>query len=302
MTRKIIQNFLEMMVAEKGASENTVMAYRRDLLQFFEIIKTEPNAISRKNIIDYITEINNLWYAQKSQARKLSALREFCKFLVQEKFLTDNPCLNISAPKPKRQLPNFLSFNQIKLLTEAANSVKSQSFKRASVMINLMFSTGLRISEVICLTKNSINRDKKIVTVMGKGNKERIVPIANETIETVFNYVDRISGNYTEKSNSWLFPSHTSKSGHITRQTFFRTLKQLAVVAELNPNIISPHTLRHSFATNLINHDADIRSVQKMLGHENIVTTEIYTHIIKEKLIDTVMQKHPLANVNFKDD
>ena len=250
MTRKIIQNFLEMMVAEKGASENTVMAYRRDLLQFFEIIKTEPNAISRKNIIDYITEINNLWYAQKSQARKLSALREFCKFLVQEKFLTDNPCLNISAPKPKRQLPNFLSFNQIKLLTEAANSVKSQSFKRASVMINLMFSTGLRISEVICLTKNSINRDKKIVTVMGKGNKERIVPIANETIETVFNYVDRISGNYTEKSNSWLFPSHTSKSGHITRQTFFRTLKQLAVVAELNPNIISPHTLRHSFATN----------------------------------------------------
>ena len=240
--------------------------------------------------------------AQKSQARKLSALREFCKFLVEEKILTDNPCLNVSTPKQERSLPNFLSRSQIRLLIDTADKIGSNIFKRTAVMVNLMFATGLRVSELVSLTVNSINADKKIVTVMGKGSKERLVPISKEALAMVNEYVNGMLSSKKNKQIKWLFPSATSKTGYISRQTFFKNLKDLAALAELNPEIISPHTLRHSFATNLINHDADLRSVQKMLGHENIATTEIYTHIIKEKLIDTVMQKHPLSGITFKDD
>ena len=302
MQNKIIQNFLEMITAEKGAGVNTVLAYRRDLLQFFEIVHTNPDKLTKKHVIDYVNEIASLWYAQKSQARKLSALREFCKFLVEEKILTDNPCLNVSTPKQERSLPNFLSRSQIRLLIDTADKIGSNIFKRTAVMVNLMFATGLRVSELVSLTVNSINADKKIVTVMGKGSKERLIPISKEALAMVNEYVNGMLSSKKNKQIKWLFPSATSKTGYISRQTFFKNLKDLAALAELNPEIISPHTLRHSFATNLINHDADLRSVQKMLGHENIATTEIYTHIIKEKLIDTVMQKHPLSGITFKDD
>ncbi|MBE6451197.1 MAG: tyrosine recombinase [Alphaproteobacteria bacterium] len=304
MQTKIVQNFLDMMVAEKGASINTVSAYEYDLTQFFEIIDTSPAKITRKHITDYINEISSMCYAQKSQARKLSVIREFCKFLLQEKILTDNPSQNLSAPKQEKNLPNFLTDSQIKLLIKTAQQQKNRSLKRIAVMISLMYATGLRVSELICLTQNSINFDKRIVTVKGKGSKERLVPVSKNAIKIVLEYVNNERKYFLAKSkqNNWLFPSKTSKSGYVTRYTFFKNLKQLAAIAELNPKIISPHTLRHSFATNLINHDADLRSVQKMLGHENIATTEIYTHIIKEKLVETVLQKHPLAGIKFKDD
>ena len=302
MHNNIIENFLEMITAEKGASSNTVLAYRSDLLQFFEIVQTNPDRLTKRHIINYINEIVSLCYAQKSQARKLSTLREFCKFLIEEKILNDNPCLNVSAPKHEKSIPNFLSKTQIKLLIEAADRQKARSLKRVAVMVQLMFATGLRVSELISLTVNSINVDRKIVTVMGKGSKERIIPIASETVKIINEYINSQSADDKTKHIKWIFPSLSSKSGHITRQTFFKNLKQLAMLAEINPDLISPHTLRHSFATNLINHDADLRSVQRMLGHENIVTTEIYTHVIKEKLIDTVLSKHPLAGINFKDD
>ena len=245
-----------------------------------------------------------LCYAQTSQARKLSALREFCKFLMQEKLLSENPCHNISAPKQEKHLPKFLTPAQIKILTDTALKQDNISLQRIGVMISLMFATGLRVSEVISLTENALNHDKKIITVLGKGSKERIVPISDEARANIYQYAINMRPKFFKKGTSspWLFPSLSSASGHITRGTFFKNLKTLAFAAELNPEIISPHTLRHSFATNLINHDADLRSVQKMLGHKNIATTEIYTHILKEKLIDTVLVKHPLASVKLKED
>ena len=171
-------------------------------------------------------------------------------------------------------------------------------------MIDFMFSTGLRVSELVSLPENAINYDKKIVVVLGKGSKERIVPISDISCKHLLEYYKNYRKFLVSKNkpSPFMFPSKTSESGHITRQQFFKNLKKIAFLAELNPEIISPHTLRHSFATNLINHDADLRSVQKMLGHENIATTEIYTHILDEKLIDTICSKHPLANFKFKDD
>lgn len=304
MNNRTIKHFLDMMVAEKGASTNTVKAYKYDILQFFAITGADVQNIARKHVSDYINELTNLYYTPKSQARKLSALRDFCKFLVEEKILKNNPTANITLPKLEKPLPNFLSKEQIKILYHEALSQKNISLKVTGFMIDLMFTTGLRVSELIALTENAINYDKKIVTVLGKGNKERIVPISDISCKNIFEYYKKYRPIFTSKNKNsiYMFPSKTSQSGYITRQTFFKNLKKIAFLAGLNPEIISPHTLRHSFATNLINNDADLRSVQKMLGHENISTTEIYTHILKEKLIDTVCSKHPLANFKIKED
>lgn len=303
MSSAVIQDFLDMLTAEKGASANTIAAYRSDLMQFFGIIKTDYQQITRKGIVGYLKELNKLCYAQKSQARKLSALREFFKFLMQEKLIFENPCHNISAPKPEKHLPNFLTAEQINILVSRAFKEDKPALKRIGIMIHLMFTTGLRVSELISLTENSINYDKNTILIFGKGSKERIVFISNQAKKNVFEYVKNLRHNFINKNktSNWLFPSLSSKSGHITRGSFFKHLKQLAYLAELNPDIISPHTLRHSFATNLVNHNADLRSVQKMLGHENISTTEIYTHILHDKLIDTVLKNHPLAEIKNKD-
>ena len=303
MSSAVIQDFLDMLTAEKGASANTIAAYRSDLMQFFEIAKTDYQQITRKGIVGYLKELNKLCYAQKSQARKLSALREFFKFLMQEKLIFENPCHNISAPKPEKHLPNFLTAEQINILVSRAFKEDKPALKRIGIMIHLMFTTGLRVSELISLTENSINYDKNTILIFGKGSKERIVFISNQAKKNVFEYVKNLRHNFINKNktSNWLFPSLSSKSGHITRGSFFKHLKQLAYLAELNPDIISPHTLRHSFATNLVNHNADLRSVQKMLGHENISTTEIYTHILHDKLIDTVLKNHPLAEIKNKD-
>lgn len=302
MEKRYIQYFLDMMAAEKGAGNNTIVAYKHDILQFFEITETKLENITEQHILYYIDKLANLYYTNKSQARKLSALKEFCKFLTEEKILKSNPTANITLPKLGKPLPNFLTKEQIKLLTAEALNQKSVSLKVTGFMIDLMFSTGLRVSEIVSLPENAINHDKKIVTVLGKGNKERIVPISDSACKNILEYYTKYRRYFIKKDkiSSYMFPSKKSLSGYITRQTFFKNLKTVAFLAELNPEIISPHTLRHSFATNLINHEADLRSVQKMLGHENIVTTEIYTHILDEKLVDTVYVKHPLANFKFK--
>lgn len=291
-----LQLFLDSLAAEKGAAANTLEAYRRDILQFFEICPTTPEKISEQDVASYVQELGNRFYSPKSQARKLSAMREFCRFLFSENILHENPAANISSPKQEKPLPKFLTPVQIGILSQTAQTHSNLSVKRIGVMIDLMFATGLRVSELISLPERAINADKKQIMVRGKGNKERIVPIADATIHTVLDYCNTYRCRFIAdgKSSNWLFPSKSAQSGHITRDTFFKYLKMLAVEAELDERIISPHTLRHSFATNLLNHQADLRSVQKMLGHENIATTEIYTHITSEKLAETVQHNHPL--------
>lgn len=297
MSRHALDLFLDMMAAEKGSSLRTLQAYEQDLRQFLEICACAPCDISAKHIRAYLQKLGELSYAPKSQARKLSAVRDFCRFLLSENIIHHNPSLDVRTPKQEKPLPKFLTASQISQLVEQALSHQKNAYKRIGVMIKLMFATGLRVSELVGLPCHAVNFDKKLVSVVGKGSKERLVPVSDEALSALLEY-EKYRLEFAPKGgkSDRLFPSKTSASGHITRDMFFKTLKQLALECGLNASLVSPHTLRHSFATNLINHDADLRSVQKMLGHENITTTEIYTHITKEKLLQTAREKHPLKN------
>ena len=236
-------------------------------------------------------------------ARKLSTLKDFCRFLYSEKVISTNPAAYILTPKQEKPLPKFLSVEEIEQLIDTAFAKKDYRYWRIGVMIELMYATGLRVSELVGLPENSINYGKKLVTLVGKRNKERIVPIAGRVITALQEYLP-LRNEFIKKNSSstWLFPSLTAVSGHLTRDAFYKDLKKLAADCGIYPSRISPHVLRHSFATHLLNNNADLRSVQKMLGHENITTTEIYTHIIPQKLGDVVRSKHPLAHFEEKAD
>ena len=284
-------DFLNYLVAEKGLSGNTVQAYERDISQFFGFAGKSFEKIAKQDIDAFICHLNKQAYAGKSVARKISALREFFKFLFSEKAIQSNPAIDLDSPKKEKPLPYFLTETEIETL------LNSTEDPRISCMLRLMYSCGLRVSELVSLPENCINFNKKELLVRGKGSKERIVPIAESAVKQVFSYLET-RGKYIPRGRTspWLFPSKTSELGHITRDAFFKRIKVLAAKEGIPPQKIHPHTLRHSFATHLLNHQADLRSVQKMLGHESITTTEIYTHIISDRLIQAVRKNHPLSN------
>lgn len=304
MLGKSVENFLQMMAAEKGSSLNTLNAYRRDLVQFLEFGDfADFTEITKPKIEEFIRDLNKRAYAPKSLARKLSAVKEFCKFLYSEKLLAENPAQNVLTPKQEKPLPKFLTFAEIEDLISTASHKNDYRWQRVAVMIELMYATGLRVSELVGLPLNAINYKKQTLSVMGKGSKERIVPVAERVLRAVNVYLP-LRAEFIKKNASsvWLFPSLTAVDGHFTRDAFYKDLKILAAECGIYPSKISPHVLRHSFATHLINNEADLRSVQKMLGHENITTTEIYTHIMAHKLMQTVCDKHPLSHYDEQDD
>lgn len=289
--------FLQMMAAEKGAAQNSIAAYDRDLEQFFiwgNFITAAD--ISKQHIENFIQDLHSRHFAPKSIARKLSVIKEFCKFLYSEKIIADNPAQNILTPKQEKPLPKFLTADEIENLIKTATASKDYRIHRIAVMIELMYATGLRVSELVALPETAINYNKKQITIFGKGSKERVVPIAEHTLTCLQKHENLRSEFIKKNSNSpWLFPSLSATDGHLTRDAFYKDLKNLAAACGIYPSRVTPHVLRHSFATHLLNNDADLRSVQKMLGHENITTTEIYTHITSQKLMNTVCSKHPLA-------
>ncbi len=295
----LLESFLSMMVAERGAAQNTIENYQRDLEQFLTFVpKNNMADITDEDIYQFVQKLSRMNYAPKSIARKISALKEFFKFLFSEKEIKENPTAYLMAPKQEKPLPKFLTEAELKRLTGAALKKEGLSGRRLAVMLILMSACGLRVSELVGLPENCINFDKKEILVRGKGSKERLIPISDEAIEAVLDYT-LIRDNFIRggRKSIWLFPSLNSSSGHVTREAFFAALKDLAVEAGLDPKKVSPHVLRHTFATRLLNHNADLRSVQKMLGHEDISTTEIYTHITSEKLIETVKRLHPLSRL-----
>lgn len=289
-----VSDFLEMLIAEKGASLNTKEAYRRDIEQFTEDI-ADYSQITPQKIKNFIDKIAARGQTAKTQARKLSAIREFCKFLFTEGLIQQNPAADIDSPKPQKPLPKFLNESEMDTLIDTAKKHQNIRERRIAAMLILMYHCGLRVSELVSLPINNINQSKKQITVFGKGAKERIIPISDTALEEIKDYLQIRHCFTKDKESKWLFPSQTAKEGHITRDSFYKHLKELAVQAGISPSRITPHVLRHSFATQLLRHKADLRSVQKMLGHENISTTEIYTHIISEELIETVQKLHPLA-------
>ena len=280
--------FLEALSAEKGRSQKTLSAYESDLMAAQEQIGNLLQA-TEQDIQKYLS---NLDEKPSSIARKASTFRSFYKFLMLEKIINKNPTSNLELPKRERTLPKYLSADEIELLISSSGEIKTSI--RLRCMIELLYASGLRVSE-LCELPMSANLGDRLL-IHGKGAKERLVPMhegAQYALKKWLEYRGDIDSKY-------VFPTN-SKSGHITRDAFFKILKKCAVLAGIEPERISPHVLRHSFASHLLAGGANLRAIQTMLGHEDISTTQIYTHVMPDKLRDTVESAHPLAHDNLKD-
>lgn len=291
--RILISQFLEMLGAERGAAQNTLESYEHDLNHLSENSNIPLKDINRDHVRAYLKILQAQGMAPRTQARKLSTLRQFYKFLYAEGIRDDNPVLGIDSPKLGQTLPKLLSEKQVsRLLEEAQNQVEQRGDLKAfrlHALIELLYATGLRVTELVSLPRASVQSGQPYIYVRGKGDKERLVPMNARAIRAVEIYIDALSSD-----GKWLFPSRGAK-GHLTRHRFAQQLKQLGTDAGILTRQLSPHVLRHAFATHLLAHGADLRAVQKMLGHSDISTTQIYTHVLEERLKQLVQKKHPLS-------
>jgi integrase/recombinase XerD len=298
MSAHLIENFLEMLLLERGAAVNTIAAYRRDLedaAQFLVSRKTDLKSADNAKIRDYIRSLNNIGLSSATQARRLSALKQFYRFLLSEDIRTDDPAMNVDAPRGGRKLPKYLTEEEVDQLLVAANGEAAEDI-RLYALLQLLYATGIRVSELVSLTYPVFRNDENFIIIQGKGGKERLVPVNETAKKALAAYLPYRILQIPEGTHSpWLFPSR-GKEGFLTRQRFGQLLKELAVKAEISPARVSPHVLRHAFASHLLANGIDLRSLQKMLGHSDISTTQIYTHILKERLIGLVQDHHPLAD------
>lgn len=279
-----IDIFLEALSAEKGRSEKTLASYASDLHLADSAIGGGLMNATESDIQNYLSALPD---KASSIARKASALRGFYKFLMLEKIITANPTANLELPKRNRALPKFLTVEEIELLISSAGDVRNSLRLRA--MIELLYASGLRVSELCELPMSGILGNKLLIH--GKGAKERLVPMHDAAIHALNKWIDARG----DTDSKYVFPSN-GKTGHITRDGFFKILKKCAVLSGIDPNHVSPHVLRHSFASHLLAGGANLRAIQTMLGHEDISTTQIYTHVMPEKLKETVSNHHPFAN------
>lgn len=284
--------FFEMMVAERGAAANTVSAYQRDLDDLAMFLARRGQNTSDASIEDlraYLAALQRKGASARTTARRLSALRQFYQFLYSEGERADDPTATLEAPRASRSLPKVLSEAETDALLVAARGGQGAQDMRTLALIELLYATGLRVSELISLPRRALRDDTPFIIVRGKGGRERLVPVGEEAARAARAWIAVQDG-----PSPWLFPSHGA-SGHLTRQAVGKILKQLALDAGIEPARVSPHVLRHAFASHLLAHGADLRSVQKMLGHADISTTQIYTHVLEERLKAAVLEHHPLA-------
>ena len=303
--KSIIENFLESLISEKGLTKNTIESYKSDINQFLEkqtISNKYEEIFSRTSIEKYITSLNDLGFERSTILRKLSSLGHFLNFLVNESILKENPFLQISTPKKNSKLPVLLSNDQVDRLLDAAKEDNSSRGLRLLTMIKILYATGIRVSELVELKLSSLYEKENFIFVTGKGNKERLVPVDQNTLITIQKYL-KVRVEFLKKSNNenkWLFPSRNSKLGHITRQRFHQLLKVLCKETNIDSKYVSPHKLRHAFASHLLANGIDLRSLQMLLGHSDISTTQIYTHVLSDRLKKTVEDNHPLSKI-FKE-
>jgi integrase/recombinase XerD len=299
----LINRFLEMMAAERGAAKNSLMAYGRDLTDYAGYLARQGTSAASATtplIRNYLADLEAVGMASRTAARRLSAIRQFHAFLLSEGLSSQNPALIVESPRLNRPLPNVLSEQEIsKLLAtaeaEAEAAEGKQAFKtwRMYCLVTLLSATGLRVSELVGLTCRQAVAERNMLTIRGKGGRERIVPLSPKARMVL----DRYLSFHEKPGNPWAFPSH-GKSGALTRQHFALELKSLAARSGISVARISPHVLRHGFATTLLDHGADLRAVQQMLGHADIATTQIYTHVQSSRLTSAVEQFHPLSARN----
>jgi integrase/recombinase XerD len=302
-----VEAFLEMLAAERGAARNTLEAYRRDLEDFLGYVERAGRslpAVGPAEISAYLRELSQAGLAPASRARRLSALRQLFKFLAAEGVIAEDPAHGFAGPKKARALPKTLSVAEVDRLIEAARhrteSSKGREHVRAlrlHALIETLYATGLRVSELVTLPRSVLTGDGRVFTVKGKGGRERIVPLTPAARTALDRYLSvglDADGLAPMVRTKWLFASRGAQ-GHITRQRLGQDLKELAEEAGLDPERVSPHVLRHAFASHLLDRGADLRSVQQLLGHADISTTQIYTHVLEERLKKLVFEHHPLA-------
>ncbi len=292
-----------MLAAERGAAVNTLAAYRRDLDDFLRFIAGSGNgdldraalAVTTETVRDYMSHLSDSGLAASTASRRLSALRQFFGFLFIEAIRTDDPTAVIDSPRRARPLPKVLSEDEVDRLLAAARAIAGADGLRLTAMLELLYATGLRVSELVTLPLSAALRDPSVLIVRGKGGRERMVPLTDVARSAMRDYCE-VRGTFLKrrKDSPWLFAS-TAKEGHLTRQRFGQMLKALAVESGIEARKVSPHVLRHAFASHLLANGADLRSVQQMLGHADISTTQIYTHVLDERLRSLVRDKHPLS-------
>ncbi len=310
-----MESFLEMMSAERGAANNTLISYERDLEDAYSFLKqrsVKPTEAASEDLRAYLQHLAQQGFKASSQARRLSALRQFYKFLYAEGLRTDDPTGVLDAPKKGRSLPKVLSIDDVSKLIGQAEQEAAQGGNdpvarlRMHTLIELLYATGMRVSELVSLPASVLAQNGRFLVVRGKGNKERMVPLSHAAIRAMQAYGAAMSAdNAAQKTpppeSPWLFPS-SGKAGYLPRQVFARDLKDLAARAGIRVAAISPHVLRHAFASHLLANGADLRAVQELLGHSDISTTQIYTHVLEERLHQLVQNHHPLAKQAKKQD
>jgi len=307
-----MESFLDMLTAERGAAMNTRQAYFRDLADVTLYLRAERNTdldkASTEDLKAYIEDLthkihtkgqNKAQIAVRTVARRLSAMRQYYRYLVSENTRSEDPTTTIDSPKQGRTLPKTLSEAEVAQLIKTAGESGSAESVRLVCLLELLYATGLRVTELVGLQMSAIGENTEFVMVAGKGGRERMIPLSDAAQGAINKYLELrtqfIGDENRALQEAAFFPSKTSESGHLTRQRFAQLLKDLARDAKVDEDRVSPHILRHAFATHLLQRGADLRSVQKMLGHADIATTQIYTHMINEDLKETVDEKHPLA-------
>lgn len=291
--------FLEMLAAERGASLNTQLAYGRDLAQLRDWLSTKGAALASADesaLRGYLAALSRAQVAPATAARRLSCLRQFYRFLFSEGLRDDDPTARLDSPRKARLLPKILSEQDVDRLLAAAHGQEDAEGLRLAALVEMLYATGLRVSELVGLPLAALREGTEAILVRGKGGKERLVPLNDAARDSLAAYLEVRAQFVGEGLQSrWLFPSR-GESGYLTRQRFAQRLKEVALAAGIARHKISPHVLRHAFASHLLAHGADLRSVQQMLGHADISTTQIYTHVLEERLKSLVANHHPLAH------
>ena len=305
-----ISSFLEAQAAELGAATNTQLAYGRDLKDFAAYLQHRTldfATAARADVEAYLVHCDAQGLAKSTRARRLSAIKQLYRFAFEEGLRTENPAIQISGPGQDKRLPKILSEDEVdRLLDAARNSGRSNADQvRNTCLMELLYATGMRVTELVSLPISATRGDPRLLLIMGKGGKERMVPLSPPARTALTAWLklrdqqDALASAERKPLSRFLFPSR-GKSGHLTRHRFYLLIKEFAVDGGVTPSKVTPHTLRHAFATHLLANGADLRAIQTMLGHADVATTEIYTHVLEERLSELVLEHHPLAEARTR--
>ena len=302
MSLKWISSFLDAQAADLGSAQNTLEAYGRDLKDFLMFLEQKGSSFktaSRSLVEGYLVYCEAQGLAAATKARRLSSIKQLYRFAFEEDLRRDNPAIQVRGPGKDKRLPKSLSTSEVNRLLEAARKMpKTKSDKmRLTCLMELLYATGMRVTELVGLPTAAVRGNPRVILVRGKGGKERMIPLSTEARKTVTLWLSIRDADGMNLRSSFLFPSR-GREGHLSRVWFFQQIKRLASYANISVENVTPHTLRHAFATHLLAGGADLRSIQTLLGHADIATTEIYTHILDKRMRDLVLEHHPLAQTS----